>query len=359
MIATPLKIRVLQAVAKFINYRQDLTSVEDPWKLLGLTPGVSPEEIKQAYRRLARLCHPDTARPSLYGMEAFLRLKTAYEQLIDGHSGIAAASVKTADRYDGGQIEDGAFFFLNVTAREAFCGVTKDITVADREALCPECGGSGRAHVDEMAIEAGVSICEDCGGAGRKAFVWGNENLFVVCAACSGTGYTGQPLCPLCRGRGRIVISRGITVCLPRGIRSGEMLRLPGQGPWRMDRNARDPAFVEIKVEFPEGWRLDGLDIHASVNVDIWTALAGGRISISSFDGAVSLDIPPGLSQGETIAIANRGWINEAGERGRLLLAVNLMFPRRRPSKEAMAFINLLKEVWPADNSPLPALPRK
>jgi molecular chaperone DnaJ len=349
----------LKAVAKVINYRQDLIAGEDPWKLLGLTPGVSREEIKQAYRRLARLCHPDTARPSLYGMEAFLRLKTAYEQLIEGHAGIAAGPVKIADRPDGGQIEDGAFFFLNVTAREAFCGVTKAITVADREAVCPECGGSGRVHVDERAVDADVSTCDDCGGAGRKALVWGNENLFVVCATCSGTGYTGQPLCPLCRGRGRVVISRDITVCLPRGIRSGEMLRLPGKGPWRTDRNARDPAFVEIKVEFPEGWRLNGLDIHAAVNIDIWTALSGGRVSISSLDGPVLLDIPPGLSQGETIAIANRGWINEAGERGRLLLAVNLTFPKRRPPKEAIAFINLLKEVWPADNSPLSALPHK
>ncbi|MGQ9813367.1 MAG: DnaJ C-terminal domain-containing protein [Dissulfurimicrobium sp.] len=346
-------------MAKVINYRQDMTSAEDPWKLLGLTPGVSREEIKQAYRRLARLCHPDTARSSLYDREAFLRLKTAYEQLIDSHAWGAEGSIKIADRPDGEQIEDGVFFFLSVTAREAFYGVTKNITVMDRETMCPKCGGSGRAHVDERAVDADISICDDCGGTGRKALVWGNENLFVVCATCSGTGYTGQPLCPLCRGKGRIVISRDIAVCLPRGIRSGEILRLPGKGPWRTDKNARDPAFVEIKVEFPEGWRLNGLDIYATVNIDIWTALSGGRVSISSFDGAVPLDIPPGLSQGETIAIANRGWINEAGERGRLLLAMNLILPRRRPPKEAIAFVNLLKEVWPVDNSPLPVLPHK
>lgn len=354
----PLKIRVLQAVAKIINYHQDRTSEEDPWKLLGLTPGVTREEIKQAYRRLARLCHPDTARPSACDIEAFLRIKTAYEQLIGGHAETAARHVKVS-RSDGEQIEDGAFFFLNVTAREAFCGVTKNITVADRETVCPECGGSGRAQVDRKTIGAGIGICSDCSGAGRKALVWGNETLFVVCAACSGTGYIGQPICQLCRGRGRIVINRDITVRLPRGIRSGEMLRLPGQGPWRMDKKARDPAFVEIKVEFPKGWCLNGLDLHAVVNIDIWTALSGGNVSISSIDGAVLLDIPPGISNGEKIAIADRGWINEAGKRGRLLLTMNLIFPKNRPTKEAMALINLLKKIWPADNPPLPMLPQK
>lgn len=347
-------------MAKTINRAKDMTHDNDPWKLLGLTPGVSRAEIKLAYRRLARLYHPDTARPSIYGgMETFLRLKTAYEQLIENYTTITPGCIKTAGMPNSDQIEDGAFFFLNVTAMDSFCGATKNITVADRESICPECSGSGRSQLGSCATDADVSICADCNGAGRKPLVWGNENLFVVCTICSGTGYTGQPLCQLCRGRGRIVISRDITVCLPKGIRNGEVLRLPGQGPWRMDRNARDPAFVEVKVEFPEGWRLNGLDIHASVNIDIWTALLGGRIALSSIDGILPLDIPPGYSQGETITISGRGWINEAGERGRLLISANLLFPKGKPSKEVKGLINLLKDAWPVDTTHLPALPGK
>ncbi|MGB9712877.1 MAG: DnaJ C-terminal domain-containing protein [Dissulfurimicrobium hydrothermale] len=329
----------------------------DPWMVLGLSPGASREEIRQAYRRLVRLCHPDITRPSLHGIDTFLRIRAAYEQLIQGLTNITPGHTKTTNKPDRNEIEDGAFFFLNVTAEEAFRGAAKKITIADREAICPECSGSGRAYADPAATRNGICICADCNGTGRRALVWGTENLFVVCATCSGTGYVGQPPCRLCRGKGCIVITRDITVRLPKGVRNGEVLRLQGQGPWRADKNARDPAFVEIRVEFPEGWRLDGLDIYTRLDIDIWTALMGGKVSVAAIDSTLLIDIPPGLAQGEIITVADKGWTNETGERGRLFLAANLILPKGKPPNEAMALINLLKNLWPTDNARRQALP--
>ncbi|MDA8163062.1 MAG: DnaJ domain-containing protein [Desulfobacteraceae bacterium] len=325
----------------------------DPWKVLGLIPGASHEEIKQAYRRLARLCHPDKVRRAHQDSEAFFRISAAYEQLIRLPRAETVQGQSSIIDEDIHWIEDGAFFFLNIQAREAFFGLTKNICVTDREAICPECGGSGRIP------GTGASVCAECGGVGHKALSWGDEDLLVVCTGCSGTGYVGQPRCPVCRGRGRVAIKRVIKVNLPRGIKSGTVLRLPEQGPWRADRRARDPVFVEVRVEFPEGWSLCGLDIHARLDIDIWSALSGGMVPVPVIDGSVLVDVPPGLAPGDTIVLSGRGWIRDGGERGDFILAANPLFPKDRPPEPVRALIKWLKAVWPAGISAPPALPSK
>lgn len=337
----------------------------DALRTLGLNPSATEEEIRQTYRSLMKQLHPD--RSSFADTDLFLRIKEAYEccrtrfkqgqyelhynEHMDEATSLNNTAADLHEHESVDSLQNGTYLFLTVAARDALSGASKEMWVVDREDFCPRCNGTGFAPSNKNEHR-----CSRCNGKGSLPMQWGNETLLIVCSTCSGTGFTGKKPCALCKGRGRVTIKRPLRIHLPRGVRNGMVLKIPGQGPWQAKRYSRDPVFVEVRVEFPEGWRIQGHDLHAVLELDIWTALRGGQVPFQTLEGRwIQVEIPAytGQENQDTILIPGHGWVNELGQRGNLLLTSTLVFPTTPPSEPVRAILRLLKELWPVKTLPM------
>ncbi len=323
----------------------EASTKRDPWHILGVPKHASLEEVRRAFRRKARLLHPDGGG-DLRSIEGFLEIKEAYQEIVGRAAPRRPTVFQQDDEELGGPLLDGAYLFVDVEAEKAFHGGSVEVSLADEEEFCPRCSGAG------SVTGPGEELCTDCGGRGRLLIRWGDEHLEVVCTRCGGTGALHRPTCPLCKGLGRISRVRRVEVRLPRGVKSGTVLRLSGQGPWRPDRQSRDPLYVEVRVVMPPGFSLLGLDILATHDLPIWTALSGGTIAVPTIDGVVECRVAPGTQQGQMVRVKGRGWIDEAGNRGDHVIRFNVTLPKGAPPPEAAALLELLRAVWPAGDGP-------
>lgn len=337
----------------------------DALRTLGLDVSATEEEIRKTYRNLIKRLHPDSS--SLADKDLFLRIQRAYEccrarfeqsqcriacekQEKHGISSNYSTGLTSSEPCDS--LQNGTYLFLSVSARDALLGASKEMWVVDREEFCPRCNGTGAAAGGEDEAR-----CPRCHGKGCIPMQWGEETLLIVCSTCSGTGFTGRRPCTLCKGRGRVSIKRPLRIHLPRGIQNGTIIKLPGQGPWQANRYSRAPVFVEVRVEFPEGWHINGLDLHTQLDIPIWTALKGGQIPFQTLDERwIQIPVSSGVNlMQEPIVVEGHGWINELGKRGNLILTPRLLLPQTPPSQAATALLQLLEAVWPISHRP--ALP--
>ncbi len=318
---------------------------EDPWSVLGLRPGASPEEIRRAFRHKIKECHPDspTARPM--HVQSVCTLVQVYRLL---QKRLAPEIIHESDRYweqppedDETPLSNGLFLFLEVSATDAFSGNTVETSISDTGSTCPACEGKG--HVTNTHGPE----CTKCSGKGFQELPWGKSRLRVVCNSCNGTGKITQRRCNLCRGTGSITRQRTVCIKLPRGVRDGMILKLPGQGHWQHDKQCRGPLFTEIKVKFNKNWKLAGLDIHSTVTVDLWTALVGGAVIVETVEGDKTFKLAPCSFQTELV-LEGKGWIDEAGNRGNHIARVEVLLPQGSPPPAAKALIRWLKYLWPA-----------
>ncbi len=321
----------------------------DPYEVLGLTPRASLEEIKRAFRSKARCFHPDSQGGSPLDAERFQAIRWAYETLL-GRMAQGTLVESTDPDEDSAcppaHLPDCAFVFVELSAFEAFKGGSVEITLLDGEEFCFKCRGSGKVEGD------GQRTCGDCRGRGHIALSWGKECLNMVCKRCSGTGLVNRPDCPVCKGRGRIPTRRRIRIPFPRGVCSGTILKLPGQGPYRPELGERAPLFAEVTVRFPEGWSLSGLDLHAPLVIDIWTALSGGEVHVETIEGRRSRFLPPCTEQGHHLRIPGLGWVDEDGRRGDHICEIRVSMPRGAPPPVVNNILRLLKILWPAGEPP-------
>ncbi len=346
------------ATQKHIPHKEYIEAL----RTLGLDSSATEEEIRQTYRRLIKKLHPD--RSSFADTDMFLRIRQAYEccrtrfeqgqeVVTDYDRSDTATDFHEHELIDS--LQNGTYLFLTVSARDALSGASKEMWVVDREDFCPRCNGTGFAPPNKNEHK-----CPRCNGKGSIPMQWGDDTMLIVCSNCSGTGFTGRRACNLCKGRGRVTIKRPLRIHLPRGVKNGMVLKIPGQGPWQARRYSRDPVFVEVRVEFPEGWRIQGNDLHASMDIDIWTALRGGMVPFQTLEGRwIQVNCPAYTEQKEdiTIVITGHGWINEWGQRGNLMLAPRLIFPSSPPSDTVKNILEMLQQLWPAKDCiclPLP-----
>ncbi len=337
---------------KYIGRGLGLRAQDDPHRILGIDPGASLHEIKSAYRRKVRLLHPDSAGTGRAGIEAFEMLKEAYQDLLALHlSGKMSKQHGPEDipRCREGMY-DGTFVFITVSPWEALHGKSVEIDVYDKEEFCVHCQGSG------FVAAPGSTKCQACQGKGYKRLPWGKERLRLVCTACSGTGFEAKVVCPACRGKGKVARKRRVQVRLPKGTRDGMLLCLQGQGPWSPENCARDPLYVEVRVQLPENWTIKGIDVHAPVTVDIWTALIGGDLPIPTIDGTVIHSLSSASRDGSTIRIPGRGWADAKGIRGDHVAILNVTMPKGAPMPLARSLIKWLRVLWPCKGQVIKAL---
>jgi len=346
-----------------------MAKTTDYYRVLGVTDKAGAEEIKKAYRRLAKQHHPDANPNNPSAAERFKQISEAHAVLSDPEKRKQYDMMRRfgafAPRSGGGgparpQAEDFDFtkgfegfgglgdlfstifgkgrraeapeaieVAATVPFRVAAVGGRVPVTVAVSEA-CPVCGGSGAAP------GATISVCPECQGRGEIAFGQGAFAVKRPCPACRARGRVASAPCERCGGRGDVRIDRRLMVEIPAGIESGHRLRVRGQGQRGRDGAVGD-VDVTVTVEPDKFLRREGLDIVCTVPINLAQAVFGTRVRVRTVEGRrVVLRIPAGTQPGRRFRIRGQG-IEHNGKRGDQLVEVQVAVPERlTPEQEGL-----------------------
>jgi molecular chaperone DnaJ len=334
--------------------------VADYYELLEVSRGASAEEIKRAYRRLARQLHPDT-NPDPVASDRFKEIAQAYEVLSDpekrqrydrfGPDGINAGAGAGAGGFGGGGINDifEAFFGggspfggaprgpsgpprgpdLEVVAdlrfEEAVFGAQHPVNVRTAVA-CETCEATG-AKPGTRPI-----TCLECAGSGqvqrvRQSFL-GQMVTNSVCPRCAGRGQIVSEPCEECEGEGRRVEERTYTVDIPAGVDTGSTLRLTGRGAAGPRGGAHGDLYVHVRVQPHDSFTRSGTDLHCDLPISFAQATLGTYLEFATLDGTEDLVIPRGTPSGREFRLRGRGVPHlERRSRGDLIVRVEVQVP--------------------------------
>jgi len=336
---------------------------KDYYEVLGVSRSAGQNEIKQAYRRLARKYHPDVNPGDRQAEERFKEINEAYEVLSDpekrrqydiyGHEGVGTVTGTSGfdvgfgfgdlvDMFFGGRGRSGAYvgeegadlrYDLEITLEEAFTGTTKRITV-ERLRECRACSGSGAKPGTR------VDVCPTCRGAGQvrhhQATFLGSFSTIQTCPRCGGQGQVIRDPCTACNGAGRARRRDELSVDIPPGVDTGMRIRLAGQGESGTYGQRSGDLFVFVHVAEHEFFRRRGDDLICEVPLSFPQAALGCRLNIPTLDGQeVELDIPAGTQTGETFRLRGHGMphVNRHG-RGDLDIIVKVVVPKHLNPKQ-------------------------
>lgn len=332
-------------------------SARDFYEILGVDRNASQEEIKSAYRRLARETHPDVRRDDPQATERFKEVNEAYAVLSDpqkrddydryGYVGRAAAddpfqgaagpfgdlfdmffgARATTTRADATAPERGADLRLDIelNLEEVATGVERRVAV-ERLETCPACFGTGAERGTAPAR------CPTCGGTGEvrrtQRTVFGQMTQIGPCPQCRGTGTHIARPCVKCRGAGRVETRREVTVSVPAGVEDGMHLRLAGEGEAGARGGGRGDLFVVVHVKPHQVFERRGLDLACEVKVSMIQAAIGADIDVPTLTGEATLTVPAGTQPGTRLTMRGHGLPGLRGGRGDLHVTVRVEIPR-------------------------------
>ena len=325
----------------------------DYYALLGVSPHATDEEIKRAYRRMARELHPDSTGGDAEAEARFKEVTRAYEVLRDperrarydrfGPDGVDAPAGGMGDAFFGGGLGDifDAFFgggagqrrrsgpvrgsdaevVVELEFREAVFGVQREIAV-ETPVACSTCQGSG-ARPGTTAMR-----CPECQGTGEqrrvRQSILGQVVTAVPCPRCQGLGEAIASPCSDCRGDGRRMEQRTFTVDVPAGVDHGSTLKLSGRGPAGPRGGPAGDLYVHLAVRPDLRFTRQGDDLESVLHVSVTQAALGMSQEFETLDGAETLVIPPGTQTGHVVRLRGKGVPHVRG-RGRGDLHVNVV----------------------------------
>lgn len=358
----------------------------DYYEVLGVPKTASADEIKSAYRKLAKKYHPDLNPGDKSAEEKFKEVGEAYEMLSDadkrarydqfGHAGVdpnygagggfgGFGGVDLGDIL--GDIFGGGFGGFGGSTRranpnaprkgadvrvsvvlsfmEAVHGCKKTVSV-DRQDVCSACGGSGAAK------GTSPETCSDCRGTGyvtvQKRTPFGVMQSTEPCARCGGRGKIIQSPCSKCHGTGKTTSTKRVEVTIPAGVDDDQLLRLTGLGDAGRNGGPAGDLIVILTVRPDAMFERDGFDVHVAVPITYSQAVLGAEVEVPTIDGKVQLTIPEGTQSGTPFRMRGKGiqYVNGRGH-GDELVTVVVEIPKKltKTQREALKrFEDSLKE---------------
>jgi molecular chaperone DnaJ len=308
----------------------------DYYEILGLSRGASEQDVKAAFRRLAKDCHPDRHPGDKTAEQRFKELNEAHETLrdpqkraaydqfghaaFDGHGrgfGPDFAS-SMSDIFDdlfgefmGGRRgsrqrsgrERGADLRYNmeIDLSEALAGKTAQIRVPT-SVTCEACTGTGAKSGTQP------SSCPTCSGAGKVRATQGFFTIERTCPSCQGRGEIINDPCGSCRGSGRVVKERTLSVNIPAGVEDGTRIRLAGEGEAGLRGGPAGDLYIFLSIKPHEFFQRDGADIFCRVPISMTTAALGGNIDVPTVDGGKTrVKVPEGTESGKQFRLKGKG----------------------------------------------------
>ena len=350
----------------------------DYYEILGVEKTASDDDLKKAYRRLARQHHPDLhtgESQKKTAEEKFKEINEAYEVLSDqekrrrydafGHAG----GQQGAGGFDGFDFGRGGFgdvfndifedFFgqtrgggggnraergsdlqynLEISFEEAVYGKEAKLKIPRWE-ICLDCKGTGAKS------SASIKTCPSCKGAGQLRFQQGFFSVSRPCGQCEGAGHIVTDPCTSCKGRQRIYKERTIAVHIPAGIETGMRLRLSNEGEHGANSGPPGDLYVAITVKPHPLFQRKGNDIVCDVPISFLTAILGGKVEVPTLKGDTILKIPSGTQHDKTLRLKGLGIPSlKGGSTGDQLYTIKVQIPTKLSTKQKELLIEFAKE---------------
>ena len=348
---------------------------KDYYGILGVDKNASADDIKSAYRKLAKKYHPDLNKDNPDAANKFKEVNEAYEVLGDEQKRKNYDQFGSADGpqgFGGGFGGSGGFNFsggfedifsdifsafggqsraqqryqgedinvsIEITLKEAAQGATKNIIVNKVE-TCSSCSGTGAKNGKEF------TTCKTCNGAGRVRYqqqtIFGTTIREGECQACNGTGKIVKEKCSNCNGKGYKKVAKTVTVKVPAGIDNDQILRMRGEGNAPTRKGINGDLNVQIKVKEDKLLKRKGFDLYLDLYVPFTTLILGGKIEVPTVDGQYELEIKELTQSGTVMRIKNKGVkVLNKESKGDLLVTLKAESPKSLDKKAREALKNI------------------
>ena len=360
--------------------------MRDFYQILGIPKTASEQEIKKAYRKLARKWHPDINPGNKESEQKFKEISMAYDvlgkpekrKLYDEfgeeglQSGFDSEKAREYKKWSGFQqgrrnwkgqesdfgryqsyedvfkdvYGDEEYFFhdykdlygsrsasghdiehdFEIDLISALKGFETELSIQSQK-QCSGCGGSGlEPHEPE-------GICLSCGGTGKLNVAQGPMRFTRTCTQCNGKGKIGKT-CSRCNGIGSVVISERIRVTIPQGVKEGSRVRIAGKGKPGFDGGKAGDLYLVIHIMPHAFLKRDGDHLYMEIPVSVGEAMAGGTITIPTLEGPVNLKIPPQSQSGQTLKLKGKGAVDpKTHKKGDLLVKLIVKVPKTKNSE--------------------------
>jgi curved DNA-binding protein len=315
---------------------------KDYYQALGVPRTASSDEIRKAFRTLARQYHPDVAKEKnkKAAEEKFKTINEAYEVLGDPEKRKKYDELG-ADWKEGASFRPppGGPFYRGYGSRAGAPDAREPFEFGGTgfsDFFEQFFGGAHRAGRSEGFEEAGadrghdieavlmVTLEEAMNGAVRSITL----RRKAVCRECGGTGTKGRNVCSNCHGEGQVSIAQNHKVKIPAGVRDGQRLRVAGQGEPGEGGGPAGDLYLRVRLAGHPDFRVEGGDLYYDLDLAPWEAALGTSVAVPALNGALSIKIPPGTQNNQRLRVKGRGLPGRSGEHGDLFVVARVQMPR-------------------------------
>ena len=320
--------------------------MSDYYEILGVEKNASKDEIKSAFRKMARKWHPDVNKAP-EAEAKFKELGKAYETLMDdekratydrfGEDGLKNAGFNTQGPFAGG---DDLRLDIEIEFEEAVFGLTKEIKI-DHLETCSSCKGTGAKEGSKP------QVCKTCGGSGSiqqtTRTVLGHFTQIVTCPHCHGKGTVISDPCPDCRGEGRKTVEKKIELKIPAGVDNGSRMRLSHEGDAGVNGGVAGDLYVVVHVKPSLYYKREGINVFTKLDITPAQAVLGDTVTIKTLDGDREISIPAGIQHGEVVKVRGAGVPNlsKPSVRGEHVVVVGIKIPAHISNDEKVLYEKL------------------
>ena len=351
----------------------------DYYEILGVDKNASKDEIKSAFRKMARQWHPDINKAP-EAEAKFKELGKAYETLMDddkratydryGEDGLNNAGFNTQGPFANGfgdleevfnsffgggfggfggsrrhdpnapQRGDDLRLDIEIDFEDAVFGMNKEVKI-DHLEVCPTCKGTGAKEGSRP------QTCQTCGGRGSvqqtTRTVLGQFTQIVTCPHCHGKGTIISDPCPDCKGKGRKDVEKKIDLKIPAGVDNGSKMRLSQEGDAGINGGVAGDLYIVIHVKPSQYYKRDGINVYTTLDITPAQAVLGDVIKVKTLDGEKEISIPTGIQHNEVVKIKGAGVpnISKPSIRGEHIVVVNIKTPTHISNEEKALYQKL------------------